>query len=236
MNHYTLDLETVALPKETLLAIMPAFEAASNIKDEAKIAADIAKKQEAWLESAALEAHRSSLLAIGILHEGEAMIWHGEDEALMLRGLRDFAIKYHDKIVIGHNLLGFDLVYAVRRMWKHGIQPPSAWLDCTPWKAKFAYDTCHEWGCGNRDKISLDMLAWHLLGQRKTGSGADFAALYATDKEAAIAYLNQDLRLTEECYRKMTKWEEVTQLWTESAPKAKKAAKQKLQEVEDIIP
>ena len=204
--HYILDIETRSLPPEKLAEIMPVFEAAKNLKDELKIEADIAAKKQSWLDSAALEAHRAELLAIGILMDGEYTIMHGMGERLMLAGLRDFAVKYAERTVVGHNLLGFDIPILVKRMLCHGITPPKPWTDCTPWKASWAFDTMTYWSMGgrdSRDRISLDMLAWALGVGRKTGSGADFAALYAESKEKAVEYLKNDLKLTEGCYQKL---------------------------------
>lgn len=205
-EYYILDVETKSLPREILTSIIPDFKPAGNLKDPDKIAADLQKKSDDWFESAALDAHRGEIIAIG-LKRGQGimpLMFHGQPEAEMLRDLRSFATAESDSIVVGHYILGFDIPYLCRRMWRHGIQPPRQWLDCTAWKAHWAFDTAQVWTCGNREqKISLDNLAWHLGYGRKTGNGADFAKLYETDREAALDYLRNDLKLTEQCYLKM---------------------------------
>lgn len=164
-------------------------------------------KRKDWLASAALEAHRAEVLAVGILTEGNTTphLFHGLSEIEILTLAIELTECANFKKTIGHNILGFDIPFLCRRMWKHRIHPPPHWLNCSPYKAgDWAFDTMLAWSCGNRDqRISLDMLAWHLGVGRKTGSGKDFAATYRTNPKAALDYLTNDLILTEKCYLKM---------------------------------
>jgi hypothetical protein len=208
-NYYILDCETKALPKEKLMEIAPEFDADRRLTDPAKIKTSREAKEAEWLESAALDSHRSTVLAIGVTSVSDGapepyILWHGHNEKDLLTLLRDYVTEFSDCRVVGHYLLGFDIPLLVRRFWLHGIKPPTQWLDCTPWRATWAFDTAHVWSCGNRDqRIKLDVLAWHLGVGRKNGDGKDFAALYETDQEKALEYLRNDLRLTEGCYLKM---------------------------------
>lgn len=207
MSYIVLDIETSGLPEEKLLEIMPEFEPASNLKDPDKIAASIAAKRKDWLASAALDAHRAEVLAVGLkLESGEITAIHGIAEKEILASVIKAVVHSNwawDEIV-GHNLLAFDIPFLCRRMWKHGIKPPGNWINCSPYKADWAFDTMLAWSCGNREqRISLDMLAWHLGVGRKSGTGKDFAATYKTDPKAALDYLTNDLLLTEKCYLKM---------------------------------
>lgn len=206
--YWICDIETSGLPEALQREIMPLEWPLGNLKDPEKVKAAIAEKERSWLDSAALDACRGQVLAIGLAGADmpEPKILVGGTERGMLTNVRDLATVYNDLIMVGHNLLGFDLPFLVRRMWKHGIQPPSRWLDLTQWRAKWAFDTMLAWSLGNREqRISLDLLAWVLLGKRKSGSGADFAMLYETDREKALTYLRNDLELTEQCYLAMTK-------------------------------
>lgn len=207
-NYFVIDIESAPLPAEVLSEILPEFEADKRLKDEDKIKADLQKKFDDWKDECALHAHRGQIVAIGLINNGVTVILHGVEEKDMLQLLRDYATEWNDKTVVGHNLLSFDIPYIVRRFWHHGIKPPTQWLDCTPWRATWAFDTMLVWSCGNRDqRISLDNLAWHLGVGRKTKdmTGKQFAEIYATDKEKALDYLRNDLKLTEGCYLKMTK-------------------------------
>lgn len=204
--YWILDLESSALPEAVQREIAPDFDAPKNLRDPDKIAAAIADKEKSWLDSAALDACRGQVLAIGLAGADmpEPKVLVGGTEHGMLTHVRDLATVYHDLTMVGHNLLGFDLPFLVRRMWKHGIPPPPRWLDLTQWRAKWAFDTMLVWGCGNREqRISLDVLAWHLGLGRKNGTGADFAKLYEADREKAILYLKNDIALTEKCYLAM---------------------------------
>lgn len=205
-THWTVDIETKALPESIQLEIEPEFEAGKNLKDQDKIAAAITEKRRAWLEQAPLEAVRGEVLAIGMIIDDEPEIIHGMLEADILSLFRLRAAECSDRIIVGHNLLGFDLPFLCRRMWRHSIDPPKQWLDCSPYRAKFAFDTMLAWSCGNREqRISLDLLAWHFGLGRKNGTGAAFAKLYETDRESALAYLRNDLELTEKVYLRMNK-------------------------------
>lgn len=204
-SYFCLDIETSALPKEVLSEITPEFEADKRLTDPVKVKASLETKAAEWLASAALDAHRGEVLAVGLITPaGQCCLIHGATEADMLVRTRAYATEWADKTVVGHYLLGFDIPFLCRRMWKHGIKPPVQWLDCTPWRATWAFDTKFVWGCGNKDqRISLDNLAWHLGVGRKNGDGADFGKLYETDREKALDYLRNDLKLTEGCYLKM---------------------------------
>jgi 3'-5' exonuclease len=207
-NYWVIDCETSGLPEAVQREIAPDFEAGKNLRDPDKIAAAIAEKKQAWLDGAALDATRCQILAIGLAGADltDPKLLHAGTEHGMLTHLRELATVYHDLTLVGHNILGFDIPLLCRRMWKHGISPPARWIDCSTWRATWAYDTMVAWSCGNRDqRISLDVLAWHLGCGRKNGSGADFAKLYQTDREKALEYLRNDLMLTEQVYLTMTK-------------------------------
>lgn len=201
-----LDIETRALPEAIQREIMPKEWPTGNTKDADKLKVAIAEKERAWLDSAPLDAIRSEVMAIGVINPaGKVVIVHDLVEKDMLVALRFMLIEWSDKTIVGHNILGFDLPVLCRRFWKHGIKPPDKWLDLSPWKATWAFDTIQAWSMGNREqRISLDLLAWHLLGQRKSGNGKDFAKLYETDKEAALDYLRNDLKLTQDCYLRLS--------------------------------
>jgi len=62
------------------------------------------------------------------------------------------------------------------------------------------------WQCGDRaESISLDRLARVLGLPGKTGSGADFARLFGENRPAALAYLENDLKLTREVWLRVVR-------------------------------
>ena len=56
---------------------------------------------------------------------------------------------------------------------------------------------------GAKAFVSLDKVAKFFGVGEKTGNGAQFWELYNTDKEAALAYLTNDVKLTEAIYNNM---------------------------------
>jgi len=203
-DYWVLDIETKGLPESLQRQVMPSEWPLGNVKDPEKVKTAIAEKERSWLDCAPLEASRGEVLAIGVILDDGPEIIHGMDEMTLLKFFRGKATEYSHRTVVGHNLLGFDIPFLCRRMWKHGIRPPTQWQDCTPWKAKWAFDTMQYWSCGNRDqRIGLDLLAWHMGVGRKQGNGSDFAKLYETDKDKALEYIKNDLMLTEAVYLKM---------------------------------
>lgn len=203
--YLVIDIETRGYPEAIQREVMPTEWPLGNVKDPEKVKSAIAEKEQAWLAGAALDASRSEILAVGMAGAGldAPTVTEGPERGI-LEYVRACATEYSDLTLVGHNLLGFDVPVLCRRMWRHGINPPVQWLDCTPWRAKWAFDTMLAWTCGNRDqRIGLDLLAWHFGIGRKQGSGGDFSKLYETDKAKAIAYLRNDLELTEGVYLKM---------------------------------
>ncbi len=221
MNPYlVLDIETGPLSEEHQRQIIPTFEAPSNYKDAEKIKAAIEEKEASWLEAATLDAVRCEVLAIGLKDDmGEETLIHGGTEKERLTKAIELIGHFGDGVnamlpgsiihhphIVGHRLLAFDIPVLIRRMWANGIKPPQKWLDCTSYRAhrQWAFDTAVEWGLGNRDQyIKLDHLAFHLGAGRKNGDGAMFWKTYQEDPKKALAYLSNDLKLTEGCYLKM---------------------------------
>lgn len=199
------DIETGAASPEVLQRVRPEFKAARNLKDPAKIAADIADKEADWLERAALDASTGVVLAIGIGSGlASVRIFEGEEKAI----ISDFWCWLHDRIaageeVAGFNIYGFDLPMLVRRSWILGIPAPRIIRKGRYWHENLV-DVMEVWTCGNRDqKISLDNLSKALGIGEKTGSGKDFAALLKENRLEAIAYLKQDIALTRKCCERL---------------------------------
>jgi|SRR5688572_11735889 len=201
------DCETAPLPEAELLASMPEFEPAANLKDPEKIKANIAEKRQRWLSEAALSAVTGQILCIGTLRGGEFHLWKGVSEEDLIF---EFLAFLQTEIQSGTRIVGFccksfDLPYLVRRAWRYGIRVPF----CL-WEGRYfsslITDLAEAWACAGRDprdKVSLDTLAKFLGVGAKHGNGADFARLWAENQEQAIPYLRNDLLLTQLCHERM---------------------------------
>lgn len=199
------DLESAPLPADKLVAAMPTFEAPGNFKDPIKIAANIEEQRKTWLERAALDATTGQVLCVGFLtSNGFSFIGDGESEFYVLNEFWNICgMSLGSEGMSGFNIFSFDLPFLIRRSWILGIKPPSQLRKGRYWHPDFT-DIMELWTCGNREqRISLDTLAKSLGVGAKNGSGADFAALWASDRPKAIEYLRNDLTLTKLCYERL---------------------------------
>jgi len=203
MSAIVFDIETGPRSRAELSEIAPTFEAPANWKDPEKIRACIAEKEADWFQSAALSAVTGRVLAIGYLDAAteELGFFATGDEAADLAAFWRLVAPagYLPAPIVGFNSNRFDLPFLIRRSWRLGVPVPSAFT-----RGRFLPSECVDildtWKCGVReDSISLDTLARYLGVGRKTGSGADFAGLWATDPSGALACLANDLRLTRRC-------------------------------------
>ncbi len=159
--------------------------------------AKIAHKNKA-IEKAALSATTGRVLLGGILDHGQYMlIEHERNEPALIR--RTWEVIEAAKSVVGFNIYGFDLPFMFQRSKILNIAIPRDVIHRYGsryyWNDKFI-DLLEVWRAGGRDWIDLDSLA-RLLGLNgKSGDGADFANLYATDRPAALSYARNDLDVT----------------------------------------
>jgi hypothetical protein len=209
MKRIVFDSETAALPAEELEALIPGFDAAEvklgNTKDPDKVAAKIreaeAKHREYFFERAALDALTGRVLAIGWVdfdQGGEIQVMHDDDEAVLLRRFWALARGEQGRLntLVGFNITGFDLPFLLRRSWKHGVEIPAGLRRGRYW-SESVIDVREIWNLGDRFATgSLDTVAKHLGFGGKSGNGSQFAALWTSDRAAAIAYLVKDVDLT----------------------------------------
>ena len=202
------DIESAPLPEETLTAQMPAFKAAANLKDPAKIEADIEEKKAKYIAQAALSPMSGRVIAVGIRHshDGTQLI-HGEDEADVLRKTcRVLNDCIGERIrCVGFNIHGFDLPFLRFRAMVHGIKTPlwTTYNGRSFWSSHFR-DLLPELVMG-RDFAGYNLnavcKAMGLPG--KTGDGAFFYEQYKADKQKALDYLENDLKATEALGKRM---------------------------------
>lgn len=199
-NRIIIDLETQPRPESELLALMPEFEAPGNYKDPVAIAKAVEAKRQAWLERAALSAETGCIVAVGYITLG-MFCDNITDEATMLRSLWSTIESAKDKgyQIIGFNIAGFDIPYAIRRSWILGVPVPRGIYKGRYLNGDVFIDLMEVWCCGNReDRISLKRLAQLLgVGTKNEDNSKDFGKLLLNNRAEAIKHLENDLRLTE---------------------------------------
>ena len=213
---YALDIETI--PNPDTFHLMPEVEAKKNLKDPAKIAADIADKKAAQHDKAALDPLTGRVCAIayvGLIDGKEVehvdVIDAATDEAETI--ITQSAMKMLGKPesrIITWNGIGFDLPYIYKRAMVLGINPAN--FDAPPltaWTKRYSnerhYDLMQIWGAW-KDMIKLDTVAGLVLGDKKIEIDfATFAALIETQEGRAKLgeYCLQDTRLTWRLFDRM---------------------------------
>lgn len=199
------DIETGPLSDEELKEAMPEFKAASNVKDPAKIQAQIDEKRQAWIESAALNPESGKVLAIGYKFSDSPHEIVISGETSMLNDLWALWISAWSTYTwAGHNIMGFDFPFLIRRSWILGVHVPKSAAEMTQFRHPHVEDTMQIWSLGSKeDRISLDRLGKLLKVGQKNGSGKDFAKVLEQDPKKAEEYLLNDLQLTEKVYLRL---------------------------------
>jgi hypothetical protein len=228
MQNIIIDLETAPLPLADLEAagLVPAFEADRRLKDEAKIAQDLADKKAAWYDKAALSAVTGKVIMIGILDHNHAKVgmlaeakpvksacdrlFFSNEAELLQWGMRELGAKgQHSSMqrIIGHNVKAFDLPFMRRRCWATGASWIGPVMSGRYW-ADNVVDTMELWACGDyQARISLDNLGKLLGVGNKSDDYADFLPYrdWPNSMQKSVDYLINDLQLTRDCYQRMTK-------------------------------
>ena len=200
------DIETGPLPANEL--IIPPFDPSQvklgNIKNPDLIAEKLQKAEENhaadFVKNAALDALTGQVLCIGYQREGQepaVLCSDADGEATMLRQWWTL-LNDHERQprLIGFNTKPFDLPFLIKRSWKHRIQIPY-WVRNGRYWNDLIVDLREVWQLGdNRAHGSLNAISKHLGLGEKSGNGAMFHELWKTDRQAAINYCLQDVRLT----------------------------------------
>lgn len=208
------DIETGPLPLAQLEAAMPEFDPSEvkvgNLKDPALIAAKIeaakVNQRRQFVERAALDPTTGKVLAIGMMdgQTGQSVIL-ADDEQVMLNQFWDSIRDSQGTILrmCGFNCNLFDLPFLVRRSWHLGIPIPTGLRNGRYWNDRII-DLRDVWQLGDRTAHgSLDRICKFLGLGEKLGDGKDFAALLASDRSQAMAYLEQDLNLARKLARRL---------------------------------
>lgn len=201
------DIETGPLPLNELH--IPPFNPADvklgNIKNPDLIAEKVQKAEEThvsdYIRNAALDALSGQVLCIGYRIEREepaVLCSDAEGEAAMLREWWAI-LNYYERQprLVGFNTKAFDLPFLIKRSWKHRIVPPY-WLRNGRFWSELIVDLREVWQLGdNRAHGSLAAICRHLGLGEKAGNGAMFSELWQTNRQAAIDYCLQDVKLTQ---------------------------------------
>lgn len=104
-------------------------------------------------------------------------------------------------VLVGHNVLEFDIPFIRQRSWIHGIRP-SRGIDLRRFYTIDVQDTMQIWtNWGFRKGVTLDALSNALGCGQKSGHGMDVAQWWASrDLDSIRAYCLQDVRLTYSVY------------------------------------
>ncbi len=160
-------------------------------------------------DAALLDAATARIAAIGYYQPSQDryLLAYDKDEAAVLRQFWDVFLSVNSvgAKLVGFNIFGFDLPFIMRRSWFHGIAVPRNTMTLGGrYFADTFVDLMAQWKCGSyREFISLDALARFLGVGEKTGTGEQFYRLWDKDRQAAIDYLVNDVRITHGCAQKM---------------------------------
>jgi DNA polymerase III epsilon subunit-like protein len=203
-----IDIETAGLPIEQIDHLAPTFTAPANYKDADKIAANIAEQRMEWFKRAALSPMTGKIVAIGYKVPKQSPVLHVADETELLtefwRNLQEPNADVNQ--FIGHNILGFDIPFIIRRSWANKIRVPATVQNGRYLNERRFIDTMTAFQCGNRTEKfhSLDTVAKFMGFAGKTEAiGAQFAEILATDPKRALAYLAADLQAVEDIAKRM---------------------------------
>lgn len=179
---------------------------ASIVRLEEIKAGEAAWRKDA-MDRAALSPLTGQVLAIGYQQDTGPPVLdvvgngNGFEEPMLLERfwIRVKQFAKTDETLVGHNILGFDLPFLIRRSWLLGVDVFPGIFQGRYFNERLFSDTMRLWGCGNnRDFVSLDTLAraFGVGGKPEGIDGGMFADLLKTDREAAKAYLRNDLDMT----------------------------------------
>jgi hypothetical protein len=161
------------------------------------------------LHDTALDGGLGSIVAIG-LGVGPArnvLIRDPEDdEGDLLDTLFGIEVEHGAyPVIVGHNVLAFDLPFLMKRAVVLGKRIPT-WFpkDLKPWSDR-VFDTMQRWGFGSRDYVGLNRLAGYLgLSVNPTIDGAEVPGAFHDGRLSDIvAHCDEDLRLTQLIWGRM---------------------------------
>jgi DNA-binding transcriptional MerR regulator len=159
-------------------------------------------------EKGALDAMTGRVVCVGMLiDDGKAakeITFAGDDEARIITGFWD-ALRPGD-VIVGYNVLDFDIRFLQQRSWILGIQP-SRTFDTRRYYTANVIDTLQLWTnwSGNKKGVTLDAIGSALGCGRKSSEGAKVAEWWAVrDIDSIKRYCGDDVRLAYRVYCRLT--------------------------------
>jgi DNA polymerase elongation subunit (family B) len=170
-------------------------------KDRRLVVLDI--ETAAFNAGTALDAMNSRIVCIGLLVDNgiglQEIALVAEDEAHLLNEF--WNIIQPSDLVVGHNIIDFDLNFIKQRSWILNVKPSRA-FDLRRYYTTEVKDTLQMWtNWGFKKGVTLDALAAALGCGGKNGHGADVADWWAEgDFESIKEYCMNDVRVTYAIY------------------------------------
>jgi hypothetical protein len=188
------DVESGPQSDEQLAKVKPEFKANRTLKDPDKIKADLAAKEQAWKDDAALDAKYGQVLCIGLLDDDGVRFLTGPEPDI-LKAFWD--VFEEGNRMVGFNIKGWDLPFICQRSWILGVPVPKDLWEGRWWNGRFV-DVLERWCCfSNRfEGNSLAAVAKATGVGEKTGDGKEFGKLFSDNQQAALDYCGIDLELT----------------------------------------
>ena len=208
ITHTVFDIETGGQSAEDILRIAPPFKE-SSVKvgnlglDKAleKITQAREKHLSGIQDKAALNAEYGIVLAVGILAEdGTSTILHGDEKGVLTQFWERAESDFNEGLTtwVGFNCYNFDLPFLLRRSLLTGVAVPKKMRPTPRYWPTFFHDLMEVWKAGDyRALISLDRFCKAAGLEGKNGDGAHFQEIYETNQDEAIAYLENDLKITQ---------------------------------------
>ena len=228
---FTMDIETLALP-DFRERVGPKLErdlrlGFMRLEQQQRYLEDIAAEEERVYQLGSLNATSGRILSIAV-HVGavpgleiEGLTQNQSEHAFGIdeegneqeeaQALKDFLALMSDfdpecDLVVGHNIIGFDLPFVFQRCLANNIAV-KPFVDLSEFHVRGVFDTMRAWWLGGRNRVGLDDLAWALgIESSKTSEveGSRVFELYQAGKLAEIREYNlNDVRVTRKVYERM---------------------------------
>lgn len=164
------------------------------------------ESEDQYIKRLSLSAITARVLCLGFALEppadAPADVLSGAEAAI----LKDFwALVERADVLVGHNVLDFDLKFLVQRSTIHRIKP-SREIPFARFRNAPVFDTMHEWTRWGREGVSLEALAL-VLGQASPKDGMDGSKVYpaflAGRLDEIYAYCRGDVETVRRVYRRL---------------------------------
>jgi hypothetical protein len=229
---FTMDIETLALPgfRDRVGPKLDRDYRLGNMRleQQQRYLEDIAAEEERVYQLGSLSATSGRVLSIAVqvgpvpgfelegvlINQTEHVFGidqegNEQEEAEALGGFLGLMADFERDcdVVVGHNIIGFDLPFIFQRCLASNI-PVKPFVDLSDYHVQAVFDTMRAWWLGDRrSRVSLDDIAWALgLESSKTADveGSKVFDLYQTGKLAEIREYNlNDVRLTRKVYERL---------------------------------